>query len=958
MGKKSHFQLSLYVLLIFTSAFAGAGGSPSWRYRVLQTSHFEIIFREEQRDLAKRYALAAEQAYEVLIPIFKEAPSKTIIFLDDSTDMANGMATFLPYRMIGVNPVLPGTFSSIDDYGDWPFEMILHEYTHILNMYPVHGFYIPLRWIFGSLAHPNGLLPKWYVEGLAVNTESRLSDHGRLRSTDTEGDLRALVLDSRLKKETIATINEQELSTWPFGNRPYLFGGWWWKDAQDAGGVAVIESWNQSFSRRIPFLLNAPMREKTGKTAHEQLVDTQIRLENRAQEEIKILSATDPQAKTSNVVSESGEQRIFSVSASGDKLVYLNGKTTFGTNNPGGTSVMLKLRDRAQQPFNEIPGKFLFKTVGTERIRWLDDHHLLFDQLDIDHPYVTFRDLYIYDLASEKKIRLTRELRAQEPTTSPSGDKVAFIINDGGRNHLALLNLENFAARRAPVMLAHSNLQQRLSGPEFINEDEIVFSLRTRSGEERLQVINLKDNKIRLWNSSLKAAQNPRWTTKGLLVSDSRTGVRNIYLAQAGESAPQALTNTLTHIEFVDFDPQREELLISELTGEGDKLRTLPLKTYKPASIALPKFDPPPTPQTTKIKMSEESYQPLEYLLPHYWIPFVYSVEGGLLFQGITANNDPVGRNHYALAASFDTVTQKPAYGINYVNNSTPVGIGMSYAKAISYLGASQLTLESQSAGMDFTTTWPALSRNFSWRMGGLWSDVNGPTLGFKRLGPLAAISYSRMNSPLNSRFGYLAELAHQQYVEQTGYLAYARTYAHTALSVPVWSGHKILLNARGALAPDLPDRAIVSLGDRNLGGNYAVNLVNSDFLLRGYPSGAFVGRKALNANLEYFLPVKELAKGAGTFPIFLKQLEMVGFVDAMSVDGRAWDNSAKGYLRTDLSTYFLGTGAELRLSTTAGYHLPMTLILGGYYGFNGRFGGGLTPFFGFSWGELGGANH
>ena len=58
----------------------------SWRFRVLQSPHFEIIFREDHKELAKRYILAAEQAHELLFPIFKEGPSHTIIFLRDDTD--------------------------------------------------------------------------------------------------------------------------------------------------------------------------------------------------------------------------------------------------------------------------------------------------------------------------------------------------------------------------------------------------------------------------------------------------------------------------------------------------------------------------------------------------------------------------------------------------------------------------------------------------------------------------------------------------------------------------------------------------------------------------------------------------------------------------------------------------------------------------------------------------------
>jgi hypothetical protein len=115
------------------------------------------------------------------------------------------------------------------------------------------------------------------------------------------------------------------------------------------------------------------------------------------------------------------------------------------------------------------------------------------------------------------------------------------------------------------------------------------------------------------------------------------------------------------------------------------------------------------------------------------------------------------------------------------------------------------------------------------------------------------------------------------------------------------------------------------------------------------------VGRKIINANLEYVLPAARLDRGWGTFPVYLQALELAVFADTMAVDGRAFDPDLNGYVRRNLEQFYTGSGAELRLNTTAGYHLPLSLTLGLYYGFNTRFGGGFSPFFGFGIGDIGG---
>src|SRR5438105_3868531 len=100
---RGFFKTLFLVFLLCAQARAAAAPRPDWSYRVLYTPHFEIIFHDTQRELAKHYALAAEQAYELLFPIFKEGPAVTPIFINDDTDLSNGMASFLPYPMITVN---------------------------------------------------------------------------------------------------------------------------------------------------------------------------------------------------------------------------------------------------------------------------------------------------------------------------------------------------------------------------------------------------------------------------------------------------------------------------------------------------------------------------------------------------------------------------------------------------------------------------------------------------------------------------------------------------------------------------------------------------------------------------------------------------------------------------------------------------------------------------------------
>lgn len=927
---------ALAFLAVAVSTTAGASHW-RWRYRVLRSPHFELIYREEQKALAKRYILAAEQAHELLMPIFKEGPSKTIILLQDNTDNANGSADFLPYPHITVYPVLPNTLDSIDEYGDWPLEMMVHEYTHILNMYPAHGFYWPLKYIFGTMMRPNAVLPRWYLEGLAVDLETALTDGGRLRSSDTGAAARALVLSNRLRIEDLPRIGENSIPTWPYGGRPYLFGGWWWETVQKEKGYSIIETWNQNYSRRLPFLLNGPMREQTGKSAQQILDTTFDRIESESRRQIEAIKAAGvPDAAI--VADETGEQSVFAISPSGNKLVYWVGSPSYGS------QAKLKVRTTSGQEFKTIPGQLLFKSIGPLRVRWIDEDRIVYDQLVISEPYVTYRDIYTYDLKSNEVKRITKGARAQEAAPSPNGQDVAVIQHDAGRNILSLVKLENGEVRP----LLKGGMNQRISGPEFLNAKEILFALRERSGEETLKVYNLETREIKAFNDTLKKAQNPRVTPHGVLAADAATGVRNIYWMADGKT--EAVSNTLTAAESADYDSQRKELIYTELTAEGRRLRAIPFAAAKPPPFEPAKWTPPPPVTTAKVPVREESYIPPLYMLPRYWIPFIYQVEGGAIFQGMTSTQDPAGRNQYSLLGSYDTITKKPSYGVSYANNSLPTEIGMSYGKSYSYLGASGLMVESQAATLNFSQYWPFNDRNTRWSLGGIWIDTESV---FRRMGPTLIFQKSTLNSPLNKWYGYFLRLQHTEYLKQGNYLAYGRSFVHMTNQLGLGNGHRLLLQTRAAFAPKLFKDYSNFLGDTTVGGNYVVNLANSEFLLRGYRSGQFSGRKIINANLEYVLPSKRVDRGWGSFPLFMQATELALFADTVAVDGLAWDERRGGYLRRNLSHFYSGAGAEARLNTTAAYHMPLSFTFGLYYGFDQRFGGGFSPFFGIGLGSL-----
>src|SRR6185312_11022489 len=195
---------------------------------------------------------------------------------------------------IMVYPVLPPTLTTISDYGDWARELTMHESTHILSFEPRRGLVKGLYYTFGSLITPNILLPRWYLEGIAVEMETRFSRHGRLRSPYQDGSVRAYVNDDRLSEIQLGEINEVGIETWPQGARPYLFGSMMWSEMIAKYGEKLIWDLHDRYGGRVPFMLNGPLEDLTSENYLQMFGMMMTDADSRARQQLAELKKVPP----------------------------------------------------------------------------------------------------------------------------------------------------------------------------------------------------------------------------------------------------------------------------------------------------------------------------------------------------------------------------------------------------------------------------------------------------------------------------------------------------------------------------------------------------------------------------------------------------------------------------------------------------------------------------------------
>lgn len=949
-------RLILYALIASLWDFpVWAQVDPTLDWKVLTSDHFEVIYNAKYQNVANEYLRQAERSYALLAPIFQETPDRTLIVIDDSTDATNGLATPIPQPNIQVHPALPLANDSLDSYGNWAQGLVIHEYAHILNFEPTHGWLKPLRWIFGSIVRPNSILPRWYTEGLAVDIESRFTKHGRLRSTLYRAMVRAMKKENTWATDDISQINEVRTPTWPAGMRPYFYGSLIWQDLVRTKSTSMMYDLNQRYSQRVPFFINAPIEDATGRDWQGYLDALYLKRGAQAKEELNQIE-NPVNGDLLAAPPETLSQRAVALSPDGLNLVFVN--HTFHDKE----QVILKTRRSPKIPFSkdastsksENEPRVLFAKDEIERLSWFpDSNSFVFDAVDTFDRYYLYSDLYRYHLNTKKISRLTKGLRAHAPSVSPDGNKIVFVQNSQASTSLSMMRSNGSQLKT----LYQPPLQTRISGPTFISNSEIVFSERDLDGIENAKILNLKTNQIDNYVVGIGRAKFVTATRKGLVFTSDETGVSNLYFRNFSSGRVVPLTRTSTHVYDGALDDSTAQVFATELSGYGSRVVALPRELPKKSSsleeekwsgganggeISEPKLN---------YQTEESDYSGLGYLLPKYWIPFFSFIPGGFVVQANIHGQDPLQKHVYDAQVGYDNLTNRASTAFVYKNNVTPITAIFRASDIYSYLYANSQTVENTafSGGADFFL--PGLSN--TWRGGLSWNylSAQNPNLvgDTSRSGPSIAI---RAGKP--TQRGYQVapenegefEARYTQFLKGPGSFEYGQAEFAGSYFFSRWiPSHNVIALKNESLFT--PENRSILLGTAVGGAEFFASLLKSHYIIRGYPVGEFLGWSMITTNLEYIFPLSYRFVGFDTKPIFLRTLAAAVVGDTATVEGAYYDLDTKRLVRTHLGNFFWGAGAELRADVTLFYHLPGLLRFGLYYGFNRQAYGGLSPYLG-----------
>ena len=294
-----------------------------------------------------------------------------------------------------------------------------HEYVHILHLDNVGGVPGAFNAIFGKrFWFPNGALPPWAIEGLAVLHEAA-SDPGAGRNANALYDMYARALVTQGAGFPTLNAATHPSLDWPTGDVPYLLGGKMMQSLQLRYGDAAIARFAAAQGSRIwPWAPSGPAREAFGKDLTTLWADLRVELAARYGRQLDEVHKRPVTAAT-QLTRRGAQLENPRWSPDGAFLAWLDHsldeRSGVRRATPEGADLGLAI------PV-DVTGAFALRSP-TEAIVSIGE---------VWREFRYYEDLWSVDLVSGRRRRITDGERATDPDVLPGGDVVVYVARTAG----------------------------------------------------------------------------------------------------------------------------------------------------------------------------------------------------------------------------------------------------------------------------------------------------------------------------------------------------------------------------------------------------------------------------------------------------------------------------------------------------------------------------------------------
>lgn len=916
--------------MLFPSAYASSpvpiGPSkvdPRLHWKTLQTDHFLIHYHQHGEGLALRTAVLAERIHARLTQAMQCLPNgKTHIVINDSIDIVNAVATPLLYNQIYVYPTPP--VLGFGHFEDWLESLLVHEYTHILDMGRVEAFAKGIQSVLGKIWFPKAIVSSLFTEGYAVYNETYYTNGGRARDPYTD-----MLLRESFLADDVPTLDQ--LLFWgiyPGGNHPYTYGSAFFRFMSDKYDDSSTHTFQRYLARDLwPWDFDSAALTSTVRPLGMLWEEWKQESTQRYQQQKAAIHHQGITVSEPRTTSKSFKWNPM-WGPTGERLYY------FSANNDAQPEIrQIHLRSRRDASVMRLhtltnqPG-FTLSPDGTQ---------LAFFQIGFYRSFSVYNDLWIRDLRQGRTKRLTHGDRVRDPAWSPDGKTILGVKNERGNAYLVSVDLKSRQVR----VLQPETTDLRFSEPSWAPKgDHFSVSAWQEDGYQDIWIFDAQGRSgypllhDKAWDVS------PCWTpdAKYVLFASDRTGVYNLFAYRFETGQLYQVTNVLGGAFDPSVSPDGTQIAFVSYSSDGFNVHTMKCDpaAWKPVQNILltsPLTDLFFVGYDTQISDADDvlkvhvnqptssqvhSYHSLPTLFPCFWIPYPAGDESGVAMAAITAGRDVLGKHTYVASAQYGLLSKRLSYTFQYINDQFYPSL------AIALWDTPEIIQFRKSLSSEFLT-W--------YRSHGASAQVYLPhiTVGYQQgfsLG-IEAEKSAFQDWPHDAKSPFAGQLVDLFVGWSFGNThRYPRAISRTngiELSF-IYRDYLARLGGAVNLSEFLAD-ARVYWGmpfDRHVlawKGSIAYNSTNlpkfyfqfNELTIRSLDK-LYVGNLFLST-MEYRFPVVEIQRGWQNLPLFLEQLHGAFFADF----ARSLSSSSNNQL---------AIGGEIRLDAIAGYLLRSTLRL------------------------------
>lgn len=930
---------------------AGQGNAqlpdPKLRWHTVHAPNFSVHYHEPLGGMAQRVAGICERVNKRLTGHLElGSSSPTEVILTDLTLAANGSATVSPRKTLRLFAQPPPDISALGDYDDWLSVLITHETAHLHHLSEVGGIPAFINRVLGPTIIPNGLLPGWFVEGLATYEESRLSSGGRLRSSLFEMYLRMHVLADR--QPNLSQLTHDPIR-FPYGDIRYLYGSRFIAYIARQHGESALTQMAQMHGRQaVPYGLNRIAKRVTGKSLVELYVEFSRELRTK-------FATLNRKLRREGIVE-------------GTSLVAPRNVIRSPRFLPDGRLVYVQDDGFNNTQVRNLSGDISFRVTNHASLAPHPDGTRLLLSMAAPHRDVyRFNDLFEYDLSEGRLTRLTVGLRAREPDISPDGKSLVFISHGAGTATLEVASLHDIANTRRTLFTAKP--YESLFTPRYAPDGRTIAVSAQRSGGLRdILLVGVDGQLVREVTRDRAMDGGPTWNVDGtqLFFTSDRDGIRNLYRFDLKSGQTLQITRVVGGVFQPTVAPDGRRLAYVNYASQGFGLAHLDLQTIvprltKPYADTRPRAQLPDGTSTGTYRVTP--YTPWSTLAPGRlgiaMQPGAFGTELELAVHGI----DIAAHHKYAAAVSL-SVSESPvprvelaySYARSALAPTLSAGRRVRPRRDLEVNGLSKRWLEVvYSVGLGVSYNLPGLFSNQQLALGYdlLYRDSAHPfvaepdptapspivpALGFfpSVSGSYQYSSVVRLAEDISPSGGIHAQIS-------LGFVHPLLGRSQSAVRLS-WSlakylrmpwGHGHVLAARyggGQASGNAGPYGRFSLGGfpvsrplRDLQELLYSGVANNVYgaAMRGYPIGHVAGGAFHLMQLEYRLPLVSLESGIDTLPFYARRLSGSLFADA----GTAFDRKFR------VDEVLTSLGAELHGQLVIGYQIELNLRVGAVHG-------------------------